>query len=92
WVASPGVELDGFSPLLGAQGEPLSARARFVGLAAQRSAGVTLDALSALALLNRALSSDLLLDPVKRYCASDAAAPRTACAVLAGWDGAYNVD
>ncbi|MFK0289746.1 penicillin acylase family protein [Streptomyces sp. NPDC090442] len=95
WIANPRQPLEGFPAVLGEQRSALDARARFnallladSGQGRERRLGVR-ELMSAV-LSNEALSSRLLLGPVRELCRAHVEAAK-ACHVLDDWDGRFSV-
>lgn len=93
WLTNPSVPLQGYSPLVSREGRPLGLRARFALQRLQGRQSLTADDLVHMVKDNRVYLFDLLRDDLAALCASERGeVVEQACATLAGWDGAANVD
>lgn len=94
WLANSAAPLDGdYSPLHGEQRTPRSLRTRNNDWTLSKSGKLTLDQMADAIMGNRALAAELVKDDLVSRCQASARPELTeACAVLAKWDGRYNVD
>lgn len=93
WLTNPSVPLQGYSPLVSREGRPLGLRARFALQRLQGRQSLTTDDLVHMFKDNRVYLFDLLRDDLAALCVQERGeAVEQACATLAGWDGAANVD
>lgn len=106
WLANPRQLLTGFSPLQGTEGTPRSLRTRMnvLHLEDREATGgdgrFSLTELASTVLSNQSLSADLTRRELVRRCQATPAVKlenqvvdlTKACAVLAAWNGRYDVD
>lgn len=106
WLANPAELLTGYSPMTGPEAVPQSPRTRENAMLLTDPAVRGADGMFSLAEMqaaifsNRGSTSDLLLDDVVAACSASPSAIIDAqpydltpvCAVLAGWDGRFDLD
>ncbi|MFN9740912.1 MAG: acylase [Acidobacteriota bacterium] len=106
WLANPRQLLTGFSPLQGTEGTPRSLRTRMnvLHLEDREATGgdgrFSLTELASTVLSNQSLSADLTRRELVRRCQTNPAVKldnqtvdlTKACAILAAWNGRYDVD
>ena len=106
WLANPRQLLTGFSPLQGTEGTPRSLRTRMnvLHLEDREATGgdgrFSLTELASTVLSNQSLSADLTRKELVRRCQTTPAVKldhqmvdlTKACAILAAWNGRYDVD
>ncbi|PBP41591.1 acylase [Pseudomonas syringae] len=94
WMVNPAAPLQGFSPLISQDGQPLGQRARFAldRLESLKTAGkISVENLQAMVMDNEVYQAGQVLPDLLTFCASelgdDAARLAPLCAALKDWDG-----
>lgn len=94
WMVNPAAPLQGFSPLISQDGQPLGQRARFAldRLGSLKTAGkISVENLQAMVMDNEVYQAGQVLPDLLRFCASelgdDAARLTPLCTALKAWDG-----
>ncbi|BBN62767.1 acyl-homoserine lactone acylase PvdQ [Pseudomonas sp. KUIN-1] len=94
WMVNPAAPLQGFSPLISQDGQPLGQRARFAldRLGSLKTAGkISVENLQAMVMDNEVYQAVQVLPDLLTFCASelgdDAARLAPLCAALKDWDG-----
>ncbi|WP_116894128.1 acylase [Pseudomonas syringae] len=94
WMVNPAAPLQGFSPLISQDGQPLGQRARFAldRLESLKTAGkISVENLQAMVMDNEVYQAVQVLPDLLTFCASelgdDAARLAPLCAALKDWDG-----
>ncbi|WP_345940265.1 acylase [Pseudomonas syringae] len=94
WMVNPAAPLQGFSPLISQDGQPLGQRARFAldRLGSLKTAGkISVENLQAMVMDNEVYQAGQVLPDLLTFCASelgdDAARLAPLCAALKDWDG-----
>ncbi|WP_148193030.1 acylase [Pseudomonas syringae] len=94
WMVNPAAPLQGFSPLISQDGQPLGQRARFAldRLESLKTAGkISVENLQAMVMDNEVYQAGQVLPDLLRFCASelgdDAARLTPLCTALKAWDG-----
>ncbi|MHA3739123.1 bifunctional acylase PvdQ [Pseudomonas sp. Eth.TT006] len=95
WLVNPAQPLSGFSPLISQEGQPLGLRARFAlerlgTLGKQRA--VAVKDLQQMVMDDQVYLATQVMPDLLKFCAADAAAPKSVCTSLKAWDGRANLD
>jgi acyl-homoserine-lactone acylase len=97
WLANPAAPLEGYSPIIGAEGTERSLRTRagltLVREQLEKDGKLSPAEIQEMLYSHRNYAAELLLDDVLRVCEDDDAADIAAsCNALDGWDRTANVD